>query len=160
MDIDPSKALAALEQLEAERAKRLQAKIDAGEVMVISAPVIVCDEDEVPEAIERAKERARAHFDFTVVRTGVPRPDHYDEPKPIIEAEPPPPGWGCLLDRFSWESSRGLVPSGYRYSAGSLIRPSEKSTAVMIVPGAITKLFALASAISTLPGATRTLTAA
>jgi hypothetical protein len=30
-DIDPDKALAALEQLEAEKERRLQAKIDAGD---------------------------------------------------------------------------------------------------------------------------------
>jgi hypothetical protein len=80
-NIDPDKARAVLEQLEAKKAKRLQAKVEAGEVLVISDAVIIGDEAEGPEAIERAKERARAqhgdrnlHFDFTVVITGVPGP--------------------------------------------------------------------------------------
>jgi hypothetical protein len=109
-NIDPDKAWAALEQLEAEKAKRLQAKVEAGEVLVISDAVIIGDEAEGPEAIERAKERARAqhgdrnlHFDFTVVITGVPGPgDNPSDdacvnpevsesaPSSPLDCEPPP----------------------------------------------------------------------
>jgi hypothetical protein len=97
MDIDPNKALAALEQLEAEKERRLQAKIDAGEAVSIIATVLE------GESIEQAKARALAshvsdgravHFELWHVNTGVPRapdscspsawagapPSRYEEP--------------------------------------------------------------------------------
>ena len=109
MDIDPERALAALTRLEDERERRLQEKIEAGEVLVISDAVFIGDESELAEAIERAKARARAqhgdrnfHFDFTVVITGVPRP--WDEPsddyyaacvKPDVSESTPSPPLDC-----------------------------------------------------------------
>jgi hypothetical protein len=84
---DTDKLEAALEQLEIEKARRLQAKIDAGEVVSVQTTVVVGpDEDE-----EKAKARAIAkhpapddgrpiHRAFTFVHTGVPRaPDHGNE---------------------------------------------------------------------------------
>jgi hypothetical protein len=117
-DIDPERALAALTQLEAERERRLQEKIEAGEVVRVPL-VIECgvyeEADAVweAEAAERAKARASvAHgdktiiYDITYIYTGVPRP--WDEPSddryaacvnagegvtsesPPLDCEPPP----------------------------------------------------------------------
>jgi hypothetical protein len=79
-DIDPEKARAALEQLEAEQARRLQAKIDSGEVVSVQTTVVVGPD----ESIEDAKARALAghpvsddgravHREFFFIFTGVPR---------------------------------------------------------------------------------------
>ena len=53
-DIDRAKALAALEQLEAERARRLQAKIDAGEMVKIEAVVVAAADEDLEDATARA----------------------------------------------------------------------------------------------------------
>jgi hypothetical protein len=78
-DIDHDKALAALE---AEKERRLQAKIDSGELVSVQTTVVVGAHDEDTEA---AYERALAdlptstpdgraiHHDLIVVVTGVPR---------------------------------------------------------------------------------------
>ena len=79
-DIDRAKALAALEQLEAEKERRLQAKIDSGEVVSVQTVVVVGPD----ESIEDAKARALAghavsddgravHREFFFIFTGVPR---------------------------------------------------------------------------------------
>ena len=92
---DAEKLEAALEQLEAEKQRRLQAKIDAGEVVSILTTVI----DEEP--IEHAKARALAgrvddgravHHELLFITTGVPRnPDFYaakPDVTPITSPEP------------------------------------------------------------------------
>jgi hypothetical protein len=86
-DIDPDKALAALEQLEAERGRRLQDKIDSGEVVVQTITVVCTRDEDVEEATARALARHPAlddgrevHREFYYVFTGVPRdPDHWKE---------------------------------------------------------------------------------
>jgi hypothetical protein len=72
MDIDPDKAQAALEQLEAEKAKRLQAKIEAGEVLVISDAVIIRDESELARPLSRPR-RVRGHSMATAIFTLISR---------------------------------------------------------------------------------------
>jgi hypothetical protein len=79
-NIDPAKALAALAQLEAERARRLQEKIDAGQVLVVNPPIVIGDPAEEAEVVARAKEWAlkehvgrEIHWDPFVVITGVPQ---------------------------------------------------------------------------------------
>jgi hypothetical protein len=82
MDIDPDKALAALE---AEKERRLQAKIDAGELVVQTVTVVCARDEDVEEATARelAKHPApddgrEVHREFFYVFTGVPRgPDYW-----------------------------------------------------------------------------------
>ena len=86
-DIDPDKALAALEQLEAERGRRLQDKIDSGELVSQTITVVCTRDEDVEEATARALARHPAlddgrevHREFYYVFTGVPRdPDHWKE---------------------------------------------------------------------------------
>jgi hypothetical protein len=79
-DIDPDKLEAALDQLEAERERRLQAKIDSGEVVSVQTVVVVDPEEDIEDAKARALARhpvsddGRAiHREFFYVFTGVPR---------------------------------------------------------------------------------------
>jgi hypothetical protein len=87
-DIDRAKALAALEQLEAEKERRLQAKIDSGEVISVQTTVVVHPDESIEDAQARALARhpvsdsdGRAvHRELFFVFTGVPRdPDHWKE---------------------------------------------------------------------------------
>jgi hypothetical protein len=90
-DIDRAKALAALEQLEAERARRLQAKIDAGEMVKIEAVVVAAADEDLGDATARAIAKHPApddgrpvHREFFYVFTGVPRGDP-DQPAPQVQ---------------------------------------------------------------------------
>ena len=99
-DIDPDKLLAALQQLEAEKQRRLQAKLDAGEAALIQVAII----DDEP--VERAKARVLAGrsdaegreiiFEFIHINTGVPRHDDFYAVKPdvseSVSSGPPPLG--------------------------------------------------------------------
>ena len=83
-DIDRAKALAALEQLETEKARRLQAKIDSGEMVSIQTVVVVGGDEDIEDAKARAiakhpvSDDGRAvHRDFFFVFTGVPRGQDY-----------------------------------------------------------------------------------
>jgi hypothetical protein len=85
---DTDKLEAALEQLEIEKARRLQTKIDAGTMVSIPTTVVLGpDDDDEEEAIARAIAKHPApddgrpiHRAFTFVHTGVPRaPDHGNE---------------------------------------------------------------------------------
>jgi hypothetical protein len=91
VDIDRAKALAALERLEAEKERRLQAKIDSGEVVSVQTTVVVGRDEDVEEATARALARhpraadGRAvHHDLLVIVTGVPRPDP-DQGEPQVQ---------------------------------------------------------------------------
>jgi hypothetical protein len=94
-DIDRAKALAALEQLEAEKARRLQAKIDSGEVVSVQTTVVVGPDENIEEAKARALARhpvsdsdgRTVHHEFFFVVTGVPRgPDFGQwEPSPQVQ---------------------------------------------------------------------------
>ena len=117
-DIDHDKALAALE---AEKERRLQAKIDSGELVSVQTTVVVGARDEDTEA---AYERVLAdlptstpdgreiHHDLCVVVTGVPRDPDFGrwERSPQIQAssegtaDPPDeaePAAGVLLSSRS-----------------------------------------------------------
>jgi len=95
-DTDPAKLEAALEQLEAEKARRRQAKIDAGEMVSIQTVVVVAAADE-DEDLEDATARAIAkhpapddgrpvHREFAYIITGVPRGDpDQAEPSPQLQ---------------------------------------------------------------------------
>jgi hypothetical protein len=92
-DIDPDRALAALEQLEAEKARRLQDKIDSGEVVVQTITVVCTRNEDVEAATARALARHPApddgraiHREFFYIFTGVPRdPDFGQWAPPQIQ---------------------------------------------------------------------------
>ena len=80
-DIDHDKALAALEQLEAEKERRLQAKIDAGDLVLVETTVVVHRDEDEEEATARAiaahpiPDDGRHHRELFYVYTGVPARD-------------------------------------------------------------------------------------
>ena len=92
-DTDPDKLEAALEQLEAERERRLQARVDAGELIKIETVVVVGDDEDIEDAKARAIAKYPApddgrpvHRDFFYVFTGVPRGDpDQAEPAPQLQ---------------------------------------------------------------------------
>jgi hypothetical protein len=93
-DIDPDRALAALEQLEAEKARRLQAKIEAGECVSIQTVVVVGRDEDIEDAKARAlakhpipdSDGRTVHREFIYVFTGVPRGDpDQAEPSPQVQ---------------------------------------------------------------------------
>jgi hypothetical protein len=80
MDIDSDKALAALEQLEAEKERRLRGKIDSGEVVSQTITVVCYRDEDVEEATARALARDPApddgraiHREFFYIFSGLPR---------------------------------------------------------------------------------------
>jgi hypothetical protein len=85
MDIDHDKAQAALEHLETEKARRLQAKIDAGEIVSVQTTVVVgAHDDNAEDAVDRHvaslptldPDGRPIHYDLLVIVTGVPRGEH------------------------------------------------------------------------------------
>ena len=93
-DIDPEKARAALEQLEAEKARRLHAKIEAGECVSVRATVVIGPDDDaetekarVLASLPTSDPEGRAiHYDVWVITTGVPRGDpDQAEPAPQVQ---------------------------------------------------------------------------
>ncbi len=95
-DIDRAKALAALEQLEAEQARRLQAKIDSGEVVSVQTTVVVGPDESIEDAKARALARhpvsddGRAvHHEFFFVVTGVPRDPDFGQWGPQAQTASP-----------------------------------------------------------------------
>jgi hypothetical protein len=80
-DIDHDKTLAALEQLETEKARRLQDKIAAGDIVSQTVTVVCFRDEDVEEACERAlanlptlgPDGRPIHHDLSVIVTGVPR---------------------------------------------------------------------------------------
>ena len=96
-DINHDRALAALEQLEAERERRLQAKIDAGECVSVKTVVVVGRDEDEEEAKARALAKYPApddgravHREFFYVVTGVPAgdPDLEENSSPEIQTAP------------------------------------------------------------------------
>jgi hypothetical protein len=91
-DIDRAKALAALEQLEAEKERRLQAKIDSGEVISVQTTVVVHPDESIEDAQARALARhpvsdngRPVHHDFFFVFTGVPRSPDFGQWEPQVQ---------------------------------------------------------------------------
>jgi hypothetical protein len=91
--IDHDKALAVLE---AEKERRLQAKIDAGELVVRTVSVVVGRDEDAEAATARAlanlptstSDGRAVHHDLFVVVTGVPRgPNHGNEENSSPQAE-------------------------------------------------------------------------
>ena len=132
-DIDPDKLDAALERLQAERARRIAEKVEAGEVVVVRLSVAVASESEIPDAVEQAKTRklkelraggeVRAvQFDVMAVATGVcregggddwkpdPRPPlpAQDEDKEEAREEPRPP----IVESYVWVQTRPCRDDG------------------------------------------------
>jgi hypothetical protein len=92
--IDPEKALAALE---AEKERRLQAKVDAGELVVQTVTVVCSRDEDVEEVTARALAKhpvsESVHYKLCYIFTGVPRdPDHWKESPPVqtVSEEGPP----------------------------------------------------------------------
>jgi hypothetical protein len=92
-DTDPAKLEAALEQLEIEKARRRQAKIDAGEMVSIQTVVVVGRDEDIEDAKARAiakhpvpDDGRTVHREFFYVFTGVPRGDpDQAEPSPQVQ---------------------------------------------------------------------------
>ena len=92
-DTDPAKLEAALEQLEAEKARRRQAKIDAGEMVSIQTVVVVGRDEDLEDAKARALAKHPApddgravHREFFYIFTGVPGGDpDQAEPSPQLQ---------------------------------------------------------------------------
>jgi hypothetical protein len=98
-DTDPAKLEAALEQLEAEKERRLQAKIDAGEIVSVETVVVVGREEDIEEATMQAiakhplPDDGRHRRELYYVFTGVPRgdPDPAPQVQTASEEGPSPP---------------------------------------------------------------------
>jgi hypothetical protein len=131
-DIDPDKLDAALERLQAEQARRLQARVEAGELVTVPLCVAVSTESKAPAAVEQAQARKLAElrsageerevrFDTTVVVTGVaapgedigeewkpaPRPDIaepllHEDEDSLRREEPRPP----VVESYVWVQTR------------------------------------------------------
>jgi hypothetical protein len=128
-DIDPAKLDAALERLQAEQSRRLQAKTEAGELVTVPLCVTVSSASKAPVAVEQAQTRKLAElraageerevrFDTWVVFTGVPAPGedigeewkpeprpslpHVDEDKEEAREEPRPP----IVESYVWVQTR------------------------------------------------------
>jgi hypothetical protein len=93
-DTDPAKLEAALERLKAEQARRLQAKIDSGEVVSVQTVVVIHPDEDEEEATARALAKhpvpddGRAvHRELFFVFTGVPRDPDFGqwEPSPQVQ---------------------------------------------------------------------------
>jgi len=83
-DSEKQKFAAALERLEEERQRRIAAKVEAGEAVVVPLGIVG---DQRPEDVRAARlaqlrqsgERREIIFDETYIKTGVPRhPTHYE----------------------------------------------------------------------------------
>jgi hypothetical protein len=84
MDIDREKALAVLAQLESEKDRRLQAKIDSGEVVVREVRVVVGRDDDPAAATERALAKNPVtdgiHNELLYIFSGIPHAqEHWTE---------------------------------------------------------------------------------
>jgi hypothetical protein len=97
-DTDPAKLEAALERLKAEQARRLQAKIDSGEVVSVQTVVVIHPDEDEEEATARVLAKhpvpddGRAvHREFFYVSTGVPRPDPEPQVQTVSEEGPARP---------------------------------------------------------------------
>jgi hypothetical protein len=99
---DPDKLDAALERLQAEQSRRLQAKTEAGELVTVPLCVAVRSASKAPAAVEQAQARKLAElraageerevrFDTWVVFTGVPArgEDIGEEWKPVRDVAEP-----------------------------------------------------------------------
>jgi hypothetical protein len=83
IDIPPDKLEAALDQLGAERERRLQAQIDSGEIVSTPMTIVVARGEDGEEVKARAlanlptttPDGRAIHYDLLVVVTGVPRRD-------------------------------------------------------------------------------------
>ena len=97
-DTDPDKLEAALEQLEVEKARRLQERVDSGEVVTQTVTVVCTRDEDVEDACERAlanlptstPDERPIHHDLIVVVTGVPRDPAFGQwmsPKTVSSEE-------------------------------------------------------------------------
>jgi hypothetical protein len=78
MSTDPEKLAAALEQLEAEKQRRVAAKIEAGEAVRVLLSTVKTQDIEAVRARKLAELRSAGElreiiFDETIIDTGVPR---------------------------------------------------------------------------------------
>jgi hypothetical protein len=116
-DIDPDKLEAALDQLEAERERRLQAKIDSGEVVSVQTVVVVDPEEDIEDAKARALARhpvsddGRAiHREFFYVFTGVPRDPDFGQWEQSSQIQSSSKGTADPPDEVEPAASGPLIP--------------------------------------------------
>src|SRR5262245_9674224 len=91
----PEKLAEALERLEQERERRVAAKVEAGQAVVVPLLVATSQDPAVRKAAKLAELRAAGEkreviFDTTVVDTGVPRAARDDRPAAPKASEAPP----------------------------------------------------------------------
>jgi hypothetical protein len=84
MDIDPDKALAALEELEAENERRLNAKIEAGEALRIELTFVGASFEETQASVEAAWERKTEELRAS----GEKRPIYFDMIQVVVPRAP------------------------------------------------------------------------
>jgi hypothetical protein len=128
MDIDREKAQAALEQLEAEKARRLQAKIDSGEVVAVQTVVVAYRDEDVEEAKARAVARqpipddGRHVREFSYVISGLPRgPDYWELESSSAEAS------ACSAAALASSKGPLSTPSEEAARGGEVLSPSPPS---------------------------------
>jgi hypothetical protein len=137
-DIDPAKLDAALERLQAEQSRRLQAKTEAGELVTVPLCVAVSTASKAPAAVEQAQtrklvelraagEEREVRFDTWVVVSGVPargedigeewkpapRPDIaepllHEDEDSLRREEPRPP----IVESYVWVQTRPCRDDG------------------------------------------------
>jgi hypothetical protein len=145
-DIDRAKALAALEQLETEKARRLQAKIDSGEMVSIQTVVVVGRDEDIEDARARAITKHPApddgravHRNFFFVFTGVPRgEDYWQEENSSPQAETSASSEG-IISRPSEEPDR--VGPSYTRSDPTYVRVTIRNGDDDGDPGAIAEAY-------------------
>jgi len=97
---DPAKIAEALEHLQAERERRIAAKVDAGEAIRVPLLATSTQDPEARKAQKRAELNTEREiiFDMMVVNTGVPRAGPGEQPirrvtekAPAAQPDPEPP---------------------------------------------------------------------
>lgn len=122
-DIPPDKLEAALAQLEVEKARRLQERVDSGEIVLVQTTVVVGAHDENTEdAVERhlaslptlTPDGRPIHYDLLVVVTGVPRDPDFGKwmtPQPVSRGSGQPSGEPAGSGEVSTSSPSQLTPT-------------------------------------------------
>jgi hypothetical protein len=141
-EIDPDKLEAALEQLKAEKARRLQARVDSGEIVSIQTVVVVGPDEDEEEATARAIAKHPApddgravHREFFYIFTGVPRAAAGEaEPAPQIQNSEE-----AVLSSPSPEQAAGGPPLSHSQPTPTYVRITTSNGSEDGDPGAISE---------------------
>jgi hypothetical protein len=116
-ELDPRQALAAFE---AEKARRLQAKVDAGKLVRVPLQVVVGTIDEMAEAVGAAMERKTQELRGA----GETRPIHFDKPRVIVTGIPRAPDF----NNSASSASVGAEPAASAISSDEHSRPTSSAS--------------------------------